>query len=166
MIPKSAAISEDEARAIIAMPKAIHGNVEWKNNPTSSAFFKATFVVYDEKGATIPGLTVELNYRHSNVANECNHKFTIFKLKGNRPLRAYQVEVYPASRQSHRENGVAVFGPHQHIGEQYEPINDVSALTCAEYAGWMRKFFGLANIKFTGTYSPPELHAGQLDLGI
>ena len=166
MIPESAAIPEAEARAIIAMPKAILGNVEWKNNPTGSAFFKATFVVYDENGATIPGINVELSYRHSNVANECNHKFTVFKVKGTRPLRAYQIEVYPPTRQSHRENGVAVFGPHQHIGEKYEPIAGVAALTCADYESWMQEYFGRANIKFAGNYSPPELHAGQLELGI
>jgi hypothetical protein len=117
-------------------------------------------------GATIPGLNVELTYRHSMVPNDCNHKMTLFLVRGARRLRTFQFEIFPASRMSHKQDGTPIYGPHQHVGEKYEPIDGASILTCADYELWMREFFGRANIAFTGKYSPPEPLAGQLDLGI
>jgi hypothetical protein len=163
MIPALTFIPLEEAKAIVALPKFISGNIEWRNSPTNSHFFVANFVVFDEGSKSMPGLTLDFVYRSGVVPDECNYKFTLYKFSGSRRYRVFQIEVYPWEKQSHTDGLFKHYGPHQHFGEQFETILGVNHLDCKYHQEWFNEFLKRGNITFSGKYFHPD---PQYDLGV
>lgn len=137
------------AQSTIALPKYIDGNVVWINSPQNSRFFSAFFDVLNNQGETIPGLTVDIHFRKGAIGL-CNYKFGLFKFSEGKKLRAYQIEVYPPDQQSHKEIGLTLFGPHQHIGPNAETIPELAHLGCENDTDWFHEFLRRANIEHKG----------------
>jgi hypothetical protein len=157
-------VSYADAKAIIALPKFIVGDVEWKQQPEGSELFTADLLLLNQAQQTIPGLTVELQYRRGIVNGECKCLFTVFLFEANK-LRAYQLEVVPQHRSKHAENGVKWYGPHKHIGDKSEQVKRPD-LCCDDHAEWFAYFLNDANIKHVGNYAPPNPPDPQLVLGL
>jgi hypothetical protein len=149
-------LSEEEVNAIIDRSKAMTGDLEWNERPNESLILVAGSNLLDEVGATIPGLTVELFYRRTVVRGEYRYLFTMFQLKGNKKLRAYQIEVVPPEKQSHVEDGEIWFGPHQHFGERAAKFLNGEAVYGNDHEAWFHTFLAVAKIQFPGKYYPPE----------
>lgn len=156
MTTDSPFFSDDEIRAFIERPKLLVGELAWDEDPNQSRYILARFVVADESGATIPGLTVEFDFRHGMVATDCKFSFTLFSQHGNRRSRIYQIEVMPLDRRGHNGNSGGLYGPHQHFGERAEPL-DIIGLGCLDHERWLHEFFHRTNIGWGGTYLPPQL---------
>ena len=139
------------------------GDLEWKGAPSGTAFFEAKANLLDENGATIPGLTVSLQYRRGMLIDECKFKFTIFLFRG-RPHRLYQIEVVPPNQPSHTEDGKKWYGSHQHFGPKAAKIEEAEKLGCAHHEDWFRVFLRRANVGFSGKYLPPGSPQQELDL--
>lgn len=110
----------------------------------------------DESGASIPGLTGELQYRRRPDGWECDDRFTLFQLIRSRRQRAYQIEVKPEDKISHVENGVPWFGPHEHFGDKAVQFGAVHLPPNADHQAWFWEFVGRANITFEGEYRHPD----------
>lgn len=147
-------VSEDEIKQILARPKILLGDLAWGADPTQSRYQLARFLVADDDGATIPGLTVEFDFRRADVANDCKFSFTLFVQRGTARRRVYQIEVVPPHRKSHNGDSGALYGPHQHLGERALAI-DVGPLGCMHHEQWVREFLKQANIGWGGVYHPP-----------
>lgn len=163
MIPLVSPIPEVEINLIMARTKIWASDLEWSERPNNSRLLQSVATLLDDDGATIPGVTVELRYRHGTVADECKYLFTLFLFRGNRE-RIYQLEVVPPHQRSHRhEGGEWWYGPHQHFGHRAEKLPDEVTVGCDDHENCFRVFLRLANIQFSGRYLPP---VAQLPLGL
>ena len=135
----------EDALAINAGAKVIRGDVEWRQMPDkNSNVFHASFVVFNQKSETIPG--------------QCKYLYTVYTLVGaTTKRRSFQVEVVPPDRIKHRENGVAVSGPHQHVAEKFFPVDDDARnLGCAHCLEWFNYFCRKTNISHEGGFFEPD----------
>jgi len=154
-------LTDEEIQAVLAKPKFLANDLEWKSAPTNTAFFQATSPLADDNGVTIPGLSVDLQYRRGMLMDECKYKFTIFLFRGRRH-RLYQIEVVPPDQPSHTENGKKWYGPHQHFGDRAEKIDE--KLGCNDHEEWFKVFLKRANIGPAKYMPPPPLQQGELPL--
>lgn len=160
-------LTNDEATAIIAMAKIVHGEMEWKNSPPGSKLYGASAVIYDSSGATIPGLTMELFYHRTIVPGQYKFIFTLFTLRGTKKLRSFQVEVIPPDRIKHRENGVPISGPHEHVAEAGFKVDEEANSFGEDHEKWFHYFLKKANITYNGKYGepdPPDPQRGLFDV--
>lgn len=146
--------TDDEIKQTLDRQKILLGELSWMEDPTHSRYQIARFLVADEDGATIPGLTVEFDFRRGDIAEDCKFSFTIFGQRGGGRRRIFQIEVVPQARRSHNGPSGALYGPHQHFGEDTQPI-DTHGLGCGNHEEWVREFLRRANIGWGGVYSPP-----------
>lgn len=156
MTTAPAFFSEDELRSLIERPKLLVGELAWDEDPNQTRYILARFVVADDSGATIPGLSVEFDFRQGMVATDCKFTFTLFSQRGNRRCRVYQIEVIPIERRGHNGDSGGLYGPHQHFGEAAQSI-DTDGLGCLDHERWLHEFLRRANIGWGGTYLPPQL---------
>jgi len=109
----------------------------------------------DEFGATLPGLTIEIEMKAPLLVDACKHIATLFLLKGGVKYRVYQLEVQPPHKRSHNEPGNTLFGPHQHRGDEVLAYN-ASKVTCnTPVEALFELFCSEANISFTGKITLP-----------
>ena len=151
-------LTEEEIQAAIGLEKILIGDLTWEEKPTNSSFLVFSSVLVDGSGATLPGFTVEFLVRRGRFLDDCRFDFGLFKLKGQRRLRVYQINVMSRERISHREpNGEQWFGPHQHFGERAEKFGAEVVLGCADHEKWFHEFIDRAHVNFGGRYVSPTL---------
>lgn len=114
-------ITADEARAIAAIPKKLHGLLgqfvlQKRNN--HAGHFVASARVEDADGAFLPGLIVEAEYKAALSLNRCLFLFTLFTQRHGAKLRAYQLEISPPNKLTHNEPGNIIHGAHEHWGDK------------------------------------------------
>ncbi len=132
------------------MSKYVGSDLHLQPRRNHAGYTSASARPDDMFGATIPGLTVELELKAPSLIDACKNIASIYLSRHGVKYRVYQLEVQPAAKRSHNEPGNTLYGPHQHIGDcalEYDhskvscstPIDDFFRLFCAE-----------ANITFTG----------------
>lgn len=151
----SPSLTDAEVQDLISLPKLLVGELIWDEDPTHSRYVTARFVVADDTGATIPGVTVEFLFRPGVVATDCKFAFTLFAQRAHRRCRVYQIEVVPPERRSHNGPSGCIYGPHQHFGERAEVLGG-TGLGCLDHEAWMREFLHRSNIGWGGTYVLPQ----------
>lgn len=145
-----AELQRREAEPLIAISKFVAGDLHLQPRKNHAGYMSAAVRPEDMFGATIPGLTVELELKTPLLVDACKHIASVYLLRNAVKYRVYQLEVQPAGKRSHNEPGNTLYGPHQHIGDAalaYDPqklscgtpIEDFFKLFCVE-----------ANITFTG----------------
>lgn len=136
---------------VIAMAKFYDGEMSYTPKASNKAFQVITFRPEDELGITIPGVTIEICLRTPQVVHDCKYTFTIFRLKGQRKERIYQLEVVPAKKKSH--NGPPkIYGPHVHI---LDAVSSVGLdLCCEDYQDWLAWFCAQVNLSLNS--EPPS----------
>ena len=137
------------------MEKFMASDLEWRDSPTNSNYVAATDTLVDGTGASIPGVFYELQVRRGRYVEDCRFEYGIFKIKGGRRHRLYQINIKPPSQRSHRgQDGAWWYGPHQHFGNRAERFDPQPAFGC-DHEAWFREFLKRANISFGGKYQPP-----------
>lgn len=101
--------------------------------------------LFDAAGVAIPGLTLGLEVRAPLVAASCLFQFTLFKLLHGHRRRAYQLEVVPAGKVSHRDALQTLHGPHEHFGEAAFAVQD-PAVHCGDWAACYAWFLLRCNL--------------------
>lgn len=158
-----AGLSEEEIAEILAIKKVMVGDLDWSEKPSNSNFLMATFTLFDEQGASIPGLTVDICVRRGRYQEDCRYEFGVFKLKGGKRLRAYQINVRARDKVSHNSEEGPWFGAHQHYGDKAIKFDPELAITCGHHEGWFTEFLKRANIGHGGKYVPPPLQQDLFD---
>lgn len=147
-------MTSQEARALLDRPKIAVGWGGFKPRANHSGNVIGLASLADESGTFLPGLTLQLEVRAPVVVDRCYYLFTILQrpLAGN-PFRAYQLEVVPGSKCSHRGETV-IFGPHEHLGNEQEPVPVAAdGVNCGNWAACFDWFKARSNI--TLSVSPP-----------
>ena len=99
-----------------------------------------------DTGITIPGLTLQVEVKAPRDVARCLFLFTIFQLKGGVRLRAYQLEVAPSNKRTHNDVAGAVYGPHEHLGEDVTAIRHED-VNCDNWMGSLQWFFDRTGIE-------------------
>lgn len=133
-------ITSAEAVAIAAVPKAAAGPLIWQPRSNHAGHVIAASIAVDSQGITLPGQVIAIEVRAPVVVDSCLYLFTLFKLVNGQRRRVYQLEVVPASKRSHNEPAGALYGPHEHWGD--EQVRGVSHPTvhCGDFAGSLAYF--------------------------
>lgn len=108
----------DESRALCRRAKYIGEEVAWVSRENHAGALYATAVLLDENRIVIPGLQF-----HGEVQNRRYgpyQKYSLMFSKGGRRLRVFALEVMPATKRSHIEDGLEIFGPHIQLGDERE----------------------------------------------
>ena len=125
----------------MAQAKHVAQDLRWAPRSNHAGHQVCSAPVFDDGGVAIPGLSVSLEVRAPLVAASCLYQFTLFKLLHGQRRRVYQLEVVPAHKLSHREPGVELYGPHEHVAEATQAVQD-PAVHCGDWAAcyeWFRR---------------------------
>ncbi|MBU9581345.1 hypothetical protein [Burkholderia multivorans] len=148
-------LSRAEAEPLIAMKKALRGDIALTPRKNHAGYLLAILRPEDELGATIPGMTIEVETKAPLLVDACRTTATVFVLRHGAKWRVHQIEVQPAHRRSHNGPAGALYGPHEHRGDTTLPLDDV-ALSCQTP---LDEFFAVfckrSNISFDGSIYIP-----------
>ncbi|KKL34010.1 hypothetical protein WR30_26110 [Burkholderia contaminans FFH2055] len=122
-------LSRAEAEPLIAMTKILRANVELKARKNHAGYLLAVLRPEDELGATLPGMTVEVETKAAMLVDACRTTATLFVLRQGVKWRVHQIEVQPAHKRSHNGKTGVLYGPHEHRGDETLALDDV-ALSC------------------------------------
>jgi len=78
----------------------------------------------DKSGVILPGLTLQHEIKPPIVVDRCLYEFGLFLLQCGVRRRVYQLNVSPVDKRSHNGPRGALYGPHEHVGNQVLPIDD------------------------------------------
>jgi len=107
----------DKAKPIIDLPKFCNQNLVWGTKANQNSFLQATSALDDAEGATIPGLTIQLEVKKPILVATYHFELGLFKLSHNGIReRVYQLNVTPMHRRSHNDKKHPIYGPHIHHG--------------------------------------------------
>lgn len=147
-------MDEAEGRGIVAMSKVGRTAFVWAPRSNHISHQHCAQVLFDSAGVTIPGLTVALEIRSPIVTAECLYLFTIFKLeRGGGKRRAYQLEVCPAAKMSHRDATQTIYGPHEHFSETAYAVAERS-VACKDWQACYTWFMKRCNLVLPSTLPP------------
>lgn len=144
------------ALRLMAAAKISTSSHSWESKPSNSAFMVINIRpedADDELGGYLPGMLVVIEYKMPVRIQEEKYLFTLFKQEPGRLLRAYQLEVVPMTRRSSIQDGVAIYGPHEHIGEGAEALGELHAVN--EFHGWLGLFCAKVNLSLTNPVPSP-----------
>lgn len=99
------------------MSKYVGSDLHLQPRRNHAGYTSASARPDDMFGATIPGLTVELELKAPSLIDACKNIASIYLSRHGVKYRVYQLEVQPAAKRSHNEPGNTLYGPHQHIGD-------------------------------------------------
>lgn len=147
-------MTRQEALELLAVPKIAVGWGGFKPRANHAGNVIGNASLTDRSGIYLPGVTLQVEVRAPIVADRCFYLFTILKRPlGGVPIRAYQLEIVPANKCSHR-GASELFGPHEHIGDENEPdAVVVEGVNCGNWANCFDWFKFRTNITLAA--SPP-----------
>jgi hypothetical protein len=150
----SSDLPEDEARHWISLTKVCGANLAWLERPNHAGHLIATAALEDETGATIPGLTLQIEVKKPVMVDRCLYEVGMFALEAGHRRRAYQLNVCPRDKRSHNGATEPIYGPHEHIGTLVVPVSDIRA-SCGNVQGVFTLFCERINLIFTGNLNSP-----------
>lgn len=121
--------------------KYLSEDIEWSERPNHSGWLEATSMLLDENRVTLPRLFFKGEYQPGRMGERVSYGLMYREHKEQR--RVFMLEVWPAHVRSHRENGVAMFGPHIHLGDERlaQITREVySKLGSVTMHGWVERF--------------------------
>ncbi len=136
------------------MEKFMANDLDWDDRPPDSNYLSDTDSLLDRSGASIPGVSYELQVRRGRYKADCNYVFAVFKMKGGRRHPVYRIDVVPQDKRKHKGPDGWWYGPHQHFGTRAEKFDPPVTLGC-DHEAWFKEFLKRANIQFSGKYLPP-----------
>jgi hypothetical protein len=103
-------------------------------------------ILFDGTGASIPGLTLQLELRTPTIVNDCLFTFSIFQRFGTTRRRIYQLEICPGDKLSH--NGEeTIYGPHEHTPDGEVRAVRESGVDCENWSAGLAWFLSRTNIE-------------------
>lgn len=132
-------ITEEHARQLADLPKVASDPLVWEERGNHAGNKFCYSIVQDVSGAVLPGLTVQLEVRAPVKVVSCFFLFTLFKLADRQRLRVYQLEVAPLGKRTHNGREGALYGPHEHFGEEAFAVQD-PAVTCDDWSACLAYF--------------------------
>ncbi|KVF97004.1 hypothetical protein WJ21_16680 [Burkholderia vietnamiensis] len=143
-------LSRAEAEPLIAVAKILRGDIDLKPRKNHAGYLLAIVRPEDELGATLPGMTVEVETKAPLVIDACRTTATLFVLRHGVKWRVHQIEVQPQHRRTHNGPSGPIYGPHEHRGD--ETLRLVESLSCQTPLDELFALFcKRSNISFDGS---------------
>ena len=139
-------MSNDEIAALLAQPKGTVEPLEFEDRTNHAGHQSAVAVLTDAEGATLPGLTIQLEVKASATTDRCLYFFSIMLRHGQTRHRIYQLEVCPSNKRSHNGPGLVLYGPHEHVGDLVPTAVQDPDVRCGEWSNGWRWFRGRCNL--------------------
>ncbi|WP_244135787.1 hypothetical protein [Burkholderia seminalis] len=143
-------LSGVEAEPLIAMQKILRGDIELHPRKNHAGYYHAILRPEDELGATMPGMTIEVETKAPLLIDACRTTATLFLLRQGVKWRVHQIEVQPPHKRTHNGTSGPLYGPHEHRGDATFPLEGM-ALSCQTP---LDEFFAVfckrSNISFDG----------------
>ena len=151
-------LTEAEIGEVLAMEKFMVSNLVWAEKPNNTNFLHAQSLLANADGVVLQGLSVHLCVRVGRFAPDCLWDFGLFRFKGGKQLRLYQINVAPADKVTHNAREGAWYGPHQHFGaSRVEKLDGNPPAPCVSHEAWFKEFLVRAKIQFGGKYEMPPI---------
>ncbi|HDR8933001.1 hypothetical protein [Burkholderia vietnamiensis] len=144
-------LSRAEAEPLIAIKKVLHGDIELKARKNHAGYLLAMLRPEDELGATLPGMTIELETKAALLVDACRTTATLFVLRQGVKWRVHQIEVQPSHKRSHNSPSGPLYGPHEHRGDATLPLEDVTLSCQTPLDELFAVFCKRSNISFDGS---------------
>ncbi|WP_246326971.1 hypothetical protein [Burkholderia guangdongensis] len=144
-------LSRAEAERLIAMKKILRGDVELKARKNHAGYLLAILRPEDDLGATLPGMTVEIETKAPLIIDACRTTATLFVLRQGVKWRVHQIEVQPTHKRSHNAPGGPLYGPHEHRGDETLALEDVTLSCQTPLEEFFAVFCKRSNISFDGS---------------
>lgn len=143
-------MSRQCAEKIMVLPKYLDANLVWEAKSNNLGVDLISEQLYDDTGATIPGLTMRLERkREILIQGRCRWEFGLFQLDIGRKWRVYQLHVSPGDKRTHNNENGGIFGPHEHIGNITIPVTRLG-INCQNFENAFKMFCERVNLTFTG----------------
>jgi hypothetical protein len=126
----------------------------WAERDNHAGYMITTSSLDDDTGATIPGLTLQLEMKKPIVVDRCLYELGMFVLKGGRRYRAFQLHISPPDKRSHNDPSGPLYGAHVHRGGAVYNVDDPRAM-CGNIDGAFAIYCESVNLTFTGTLNSP-----------
>ena len=107
-----------ECRAICQRAKYVGDEVSWQERDNHAGALFASSPLLDANRVVIAGLQFQGEVQNRRYGPY--QKYSLMLGRGGRRLRVFALEVMPAYKRSHIENGVSIFGPHIQLGDERE----------------------------------------------
>lgn len=142
------------ADSLINVPKFCTGEIEWLERMNHAGRLISTCVLEDDTGATIPGLTMQLEIKRAVVVDRCLYEFGLFLLEKGVRRRVYQLNVTPSNKLSH--NGVTgpIYGPHEHFGDEAIATHHPD-IECGKVEAAFAHYCARINLRYSGKFRSP-----------
>jgi len=147
-------VSHDQALQLMAVPKLCSTSLVWSHRDNHVGLLLALAQPEDESGAILPGLTLQLEIKRPIVVDRCLYEFGLFLLEHGVRRRVYQLNVSPADKRSHNGPRGALYGPHEHVGNQVLPINDPD-IACGRPDVAFAFYCSRISLVFSGSFNSP-----------
>lgn len=138
----------------MAVPKLCGAALAWTERDNHVGLLLATAQPEDDTGAIFPGMTLQLVIKRPVVVDRCLYELGLFQLEHGVRRRVYQLNVSPTDKRSHNGPGGALYGPHEHVGNQVLPISDPH-ISCGHLDVAFAFFCQRINLAFSGTLNSP-----------
>lgn len=104
-----------------------------------------TAILFDNNGISMPGLTLQIEFRVPTVVDDCLIILSIFQRIGSKRHRAYQLEVCPIDKLSHNGED-PIYGPHEHLPNgEVHPVRE-NGVDCQSWPTVIAWFLSRTNI--------------------
>ncbi len=139
-----------EAEKLIAIAKVLNGNLELTPRKNHVGYLIASARVEDEFGATIPGMTVELEAKAPLLIDACRNTVSVFVLRKAVKWRVHQIEIQPVGKRTHNEPGNTIYGPHEHRGDKAQGLQGYNVSCDTSLSDLFAILCERSNICFSG----------------
>lgn len=110
------------AQKTIRQGKRCSASMRFQQKPNQGNLLIATCALDDDTGATLPGLTMQLEIRRPLIVNRWQFEFGLFLLQDGHRKRVYQLHSSPLDHRSHNDKNGAIYGPHEHVGDSVTAV--------------------------------------------
>ena len=147
-------VEHGQARLVMATPKMCGNALVRSERENHVGLLLATAQPEDDTGAILPGMTLQLVVKRPIVVDRCLYELGLFLLENGVRRRVYQLNVSPADKRSHNSLGGALYGPHEHIGDQVQSVT-APGIVCGRLDVAFAFYCQRINLAFSGTLNSP-----------
>jgi len=140
------------AQNIVDQPKFCAAALHFQQKPNQGNLLIATCALEDDTGATLPGLTLQLEIRRPLIVDRWQFEFGLFLLQDGHRKRVYQLHSSPSDKRSHNAKDGPLYGPHEHIGDS---VTAVVLTDSADPASVFALYCKRINLIYTGKIEFP-----------
>lgn len=144
-------LTAHESMKEMSIKKFYSDELNWVEKKNNGRFIQINFKPKDAKNITscVPDQIIIFDYTPMKHIKAHKYLFTLFKVKDNTKQRAYQIEIRPRNRKASTHNGVVIYGPHEHLGDDVFQLDE--GIDVDDFDTWLSIFCDKVKLDLTQT---------------